>query len=497
MNESEARTTGGSARPARYNLVAIGGGTAGLVSAAGTAGLGGRVALIEAAKMGGDCLNYGCVPSKALVSTSKLIHRIRTAESHGLDETEPRFRFERVFEHMRERRAAIAPNDSPERFRGLGVEVFEARARFVSPGEVELDDGRRLAAANFVIATGTRPYAPDIPGLTDIPYLTNETFFDRQDTAPESLLILGGGPIGCELGQVMRRLGVRVTILTDVGRLLPRDDAEASSVVEEAFAAEGIEVVHHCRVERFRRTDDGAVEASVRTKEGGGEERRFTAERLLLAAGRTPNVDDLGLDAAGVEYDSRRGIPVDRALRTNVRHIYAAGDVAGPYRFTHTADYQARLVVRNVLLPRPLPRARADYRQVPWVTYVDPEIAHFGLSEADAEAQGIPVEVHRNENADLDRAITENATRGFVKVVTPRGKDRILGATVAAPRAGEILHEILAAAKHGVGLSALSSTIHGYPTWAQAVQRTADAYQRTRLTPKAKAVFSWLYRRRR
>ena len=501
MSESVTPPPAGSARPARYNLVAIGGGTAGLVSAAGTAGLGGRVALVEAAKMGGDCLNYGCVPSKALVSTSKLIQQIRSAEHHGLDETEPRFRFERVFEHMRERRAAIAPNDSPERFRGLGVEVFEARARFVSPGEVELDDGRRLASANFVIATGTRPYAPDIPGLADISYLTNETFFDRQDTAPKSLLILGGGPIGCELGQVMRRLGVRVTILTDVGRLLPRDDPEASSVVEEAFAAEGIEVVHDCRVERFRKLEDGAVEASVRTKDGGGsgggEERRFTAERLLLAAGRTPNVADLGLDAAGVEYDARRGIPVDAALRTNVRHIYAAGDVTGPYRFTHTADYQARLVVRNVLLPRPVPRARADYRQVPWVTYVDPEIAHFGLSEADAEAQGIPVEVHRHENADLDRAITENATRGFVKVVTRRGKDRILGATVAAPRAGEILHEILVAARHGVGLSSLSSTIHGYPTWAQAVQRAADAYQRTRLTPKAKAVFSWLYRRRR
>ena len=501
MSESVTPPPAGSARPARYNLVAIGGGTAGLVSAAGTAGLGGRVALVEAAKMGGDCLNYGCVPSKALVSTSKLIQQIRSAEHHGLDETEPRFRFERVFEHMRERRAAIAPNDSPERFRGLGVEVFEARARFVSPGEVELDDGRRLASANFVIATGTQPYAPDIPGLADIPYLTNETFFDRQDTAPKSLLVLGGGPIGCELGQVMRRLGVRVTILTDVGRLLPRDDPEASSVVEEAFAAEGIEVVRHCRVERFRKLEDGAVEASVRTKDGGGsrggEERRFTAERLLLAAGRTPNVGDLGLDAAGVEYDARRGIPVDAALRTNVRHIYAAGDVTGPYRFTHTADYQARLVVRNVLLPRPVPRARADYRQVPWVTYVDPEIAHFGLSEADAEAQGIPVEVHRHENADLDRAITENATRGFVKVVTRRGKDRILGATVAAPRAGEILHEILVAARHGVGLSSLSSTIHGYPTWAQAVQRAADAYQRTRLTPKAKAVFSWLYRRRR
>ena len=487
----------------RYNLVAVGGGTAGLVASAGTAGLGGRVALVEAAKMGGDCLNYGCVPSKALVSTSKLLHRIRDAAAHGLDETEPRFRFERVFEHMRERRARIAPNDSPERFRGLGVEVFEARARFVSPREVELDDGTRLAAANFLVATGTRPYVPEIPGLREVPFLTNETFFDRQTAAPKSLLILGGGPIGCELGQVMRRLGVRVTLLTDVGRLLPRDDAEASQVVEEAFAAEGIEVVHHARVTRFRRLPNGEVEATVAPKgdtqgnANGAGERRFTAERLLLAAGRTPNVDDLGLDAAGVRHDSRRGIPVDAALRTNVRHIYAAGDVAGPYRFTHTADYQARLVVRNILLPSPIPRAKADYRFVPWVTYVDPEIAHFGLSEADAEARGIPVEVHRHENADLDRAITEAATRGFVKIVTRRGQDRILGATVAAPRAGEILHEILVAARHGVGLAALSATIHGYPTWAQAVQRTADAYQRTRLTPKARSVFAWLYRRRR
>ena len=497
MPETEPRMNAPAKRPPRYNLVAVGGGTAGLVASAGTAGLGGRVALVEAAKMGGDCLNYGCVPSKALVSTSKLLHRIRNAEAHGLDETEPRFRFERVFEHMRERRAEIAPNDSPERFRGLGVEVFEARARFVSPHEVELDDGARLAAANFVVATGTRPFVPEIPGLAEVPFLTNETFFDRQTSAPESLLILGGGPIGCELGQVMRRLGVRVTILTDVGRLLPRDDAEASQVVEEAFAAEGIEVVHRARVTRFRQTANSEVEATVATTGDGTGERRFTAERLLLAAGRTPNVDDLGLDAAGVRHDSRRGIPVDAALRTNVRHIYAAGDVAGPYRFTHTADYQARLVVRNVLLPWPVPRAKTDYRQVPWVTYVDPEIAHFGLSEADAEARGLPVEVHRHENADLDRAITESATRGFVKIVTRRGKDRILGATVAAPRAGEILHEILVAARHGVGLASLSSTIHGYPTWAQAVQRTADAYQRTRLTPKARSVFSWLYRRRR
>ena len=478
----------------RYNVVVIGAGTAGLVTAAGTAGLGGRVALVEAARMGGDCLNYGCVPSKALVSTSKLIQAIRRAESHGLDANEPRFRFERVFEHMRERRARIAPNDSVERFEGLGVDVFEARARFASPHEVELDDGARLSGAHFVIATGTRPFVPPIDGLGDVPFFTNETFFDEQDGAPDSLIVLGGGPIGCEMGQVMSRLGVRVTILTDVRRLLPRDDHEASAVLSEAFAAEGIDVVTGCRVTSFRRDPGGTISAEM---DGDCGERTVTASRLLVATGRSPNVENLGLEAAGVRFDSRGGVPVDAALRTNVPHIYACGDVAGPYRFTHTADYQARLVVRNILLPPPLPRAKADYRYVPWVTYVDPEVAHFGLREEDAASQGIAVDVHRHGNEDLDRAITESSTRGFVKVVTQKGKDTILGATVCAPRGGEILHEIMVAAKHGVGLAALSSTIHGYPTWAQAAQRVADAYQRTRLTPRAKAIFEWLYRRRR
>ena len=478
----------------RYNVVVIGAGTAGLVTAAGTAGLGGRVALVEAARMGGDCLNTGCVPSKALVSSARLIQAIRQAEQHGLDANEPRFDFDRVFRHMRERRARIAPNDSVERFEGLGVDVFEARARFASPRAVELDDGTRLEAAHFVIATGTRPLVPEIPGLAEVPYLTNESFFDEQRGAPESLIVLGGGPIGCELGQVMRRLGVRVTILTDVSRLLPRDDPEASAVVHEAFASEGIEIVTDCQVQAFHREPDGAIRAEVAAS---GGTRTVRGTRLLVAAGRSPNVEGLGLEAAGVRFDRHGGIPVDTAQRTNVRHIYACGDVTGPYRFTHTADYQARLVVRNILLPPPLPRARADYRHVPWVTYVDPEVAHFGLHEEDARERGIAVDIHRHDNRDLDRAVTESATRGFVKVLTSRGKDTILGATVCAPRAGEILHEILVAAKHDVGLAALSATIHGYPTWAQAAQRVADAYQRTRLTPRAKAIFEWLYRRRR
>jgi len=485
--------TGPKRGEGRYNAVVIGAGTAGLVTAAGTAGLGGRVALIEAHRMGGDCLNTGCVPSKALVSTAKLIHQIRHAEDYGLDRNDPRFRFERVFEHMRERRAVIAPNDSVERFEGLGVDVFEARARFTSPHEVELDDGTRLAGAHFVIATGSTAYLPDIPGLRDGPVFTNENFFDEQDGPPESLLVLGGGPIGCEMSQVMRRLGARVTILTDVDRLLPRDDREASEVIREAFEAEGIEIVFGGKVRGFS-WQDGGVTAEVETRDGV---RSIRGDRLLVSTGRSPNVANLGLEEAGVRFDLRRGVPVDTSLRTNVPHIYACGDVTGPYRFTHTADYQARIVVRNILLPPPIPRARVDYRHVPWVTYVDPEVAHFGLREEDAEEQGIAVDVHQHPADDLDRAITESATRGFVKVVTARGKDRILGATVVASRGGEILHQIMAVARSGGGLGSISGMIHAYPTWAQAAQRVGDAYNRTRLTARARAIFEWLYRRRR
>lgn len=478
----------------RYNIVVIGAGSAGLVTAAGTAGLGGRAALVEARLMGGDCLNFGCVPSKALVAAGKIIHAARCARAFGVDPVEPRFRYDRVFDYMRSRRAAIAPHDSVERFTGLGVDVFEARARFVDAREVELDDGTRLRGKHFAVATGTRPWIPDIPGLDRVPFWTNETFFDDQGTAPASLLVLGGGPIGCELGQVMARLGVRVTIVTDVDRLLPRDDREASGVLEETLAAEGVEIVKEARVRSFAGESDGGVRAEVETP---GGRRSLVAERLLVATGRSPNVEDLGLEAAGVRYDTRRGIPVDAALRTNVPHIFALGDVAGPWRFTHTADYQARIVVRNTLLPWPAPRARADYRHVPWITYVDPEVAHFGLRAEDAEERGTPVDVFRFGNDDLDRAITDSREPGFVKVVTRKGKDRILGATVVGPRAGEILHELLVAARHGIGLSQISGTIHAYPSWAQAAQRVGDAYQRSRLTPRAKAIFRWLYRRRR
>ncbi len=473
-----------------YNVVAIGGGTAGLVTSAGTVGLGGRAALIEAKKMGGDCLNYGCVPSKALISSTKLIERIRHAKKMGLAEMEPSFRFEDVFARMRERRAKIEPHDSVERFESLGVDVFEARAKFISPHEVELDDGTRLKARNFVIATGTTALVLPIPGLDTVPYYTNETIFDEMPTAPSSMIILGGGPIGCEFAQVMSRLGVRVKLVELLPRLLPRDDADASGLITKRFADEGIEVLTGTKATRFEHKD-GVTIATVENESG---EHELQAEALLVATGRKANVENLGLEEAGVAYD-RRGITVDRTLTTSQSHIFACGDVAGPYQFTHTADYQARVVVRNILIP--WIKSKADYTWVPWVTYTDPEVAQCGLTEEEAKKQNVAYDVFLSDWEDLDRAITDSETTGFTKVLTKKGTDRILGATVVGVHGGEIMHELLVAAKHGIGLSKLSGTIHAYPTLSASVQRVADAYKKTTLTPMVANIFKWLYERRR
>ena len=473
-----------------YNVVAIGGGTAGLVTSAGTAGLGGRAALIEAKKMGGDCLNYGCVPSKALISSTKLIERIRHAKKMGLAEMEPSFRFEDVFARMRERRAKIEPHDSVERFESLGVDVFEARAKFISPHEVELDDGTRLKARHFVIATGTTALVLPIPGLDTVPYYTNETIFDEMPAAPSSMIILGGGPIGCEFAQVMSRLGVRVKLVELLPRLLPRDDADASELITKRFADEGIEVLTGTKATRFEHKDS----VTIATVENESGEHELHAEALLVATGRKANVDNLGLEQAGVAYD-RRGITVDETLTTTQSHIFACGDVAGPYQFTHTADYQARVVVRNILIP--WIKSKADYTWVPWVTYTDPEVAQCGLTEDEAKKQNVAYDVFRSDWEDLDRAITDSETTGLTKVLTKKGTDQILGATVVGVHGGEVMHELLVAAKHGIGLSKLSGTIHAYPTLSASVQRVADAYKKTTLTPTVANIFKWLYKQRR
>ena len=473
-----------------YDLVVIGAGSGGLVSAYVAALLQARVALVEKHLMGGDCLNTGCVPSKALISSAKLIERIRHAKEMGLSEMEPSFNFEDVFARMRERRAQIEPHDSVERFEGLGVDVFQGRAKFISPHEVELDDGTRLKARNFVVATGTKALVLPIPGLDSVPYYTNETIFDEMPKAPASMIILGGGPIGCEFAQVMRRLGVKVELVELLPRLLPRDDTDASALIESRFAAEGIQVHTGTKATRFEHEDA----TTIVTVENDGGETKLEAEALLVATGRKANVDNLGLEEAGVEFD-RRGVKVDATLTTSQPHIFACGDVAGPYQFTHSADYQARIVVRNILIP--WFKSKADYTWVPWVTYTDPEIAHCGLTEDEAKKKSVAYEVFRYDWDDLDRAITDSETAGFIKVLTAAGKDKILGATVAGVHAGEVMHEVLVAAKHGIGLSKLSGTIHAYPTLSSSVQRVADSFQKTRLTSTVAGVFKWLYARRR
>ena len=474
-----------------YNVVVIGGGTAGLVTAAGTAGLGGRVALIERHRMGGDCLNTGCVPSKALISSARLIEQIRQAEKWGLLPQEPKFRFESVFQRMRERRAAIAPHDSQERFESLGVDVFRGQARFVSEREVRVEDVM-LKAKNFVIATGTRARIPAVDGIDRVPYCTNETVFDELNAKPESLIVLGGGPIGCELGQVFARLGVQVTILQRPHTILEREDPDASELLVKRLEAEGVTVMTGAQARvAARHGDTTRVWVDI---EGVGTRHPIDCEMILAAAGRLPNIEELGLEAAGVAF-TEKGVTVNEHLQTSQPHIYAAGDVAGPYLFTHVADSHARTVVRNILLP--WWKSKREDSVIPWCTYTSPEVARVGLNEREAEQKGIAYDVWKQPLSELDRAIVESEAEGFAKVLTEKGSDRILGVTLVAERAGDLLHEFVLAMKAGVGLKTISGTIHAYPTYAEIARKVADAQQKSRLTPFAKKLFAWMYRRGR
>jgi pyruvate/2-oxoglutarate dehydrogenase complex dihydrolipoamide dehydrogenase (E3) component len=480
-----------------YNVVIVGAGTAGLVTAAGTAALGGRVALIERNKMGGDCLNYGCVPSKALIASARVINRIRHAAKWGLIEKEPQFEFQTVFESMRSRRAKIAPNDSVERFESLGVDVFLGEARFVSPHEIAVGD-QTLRAKSVVIAAGTRARIPQIEGICDVPFFTNETIFDQLHKRPQSMIVLGGGPIGCELSQVMGRLGVKATIIQVHEHILPKEDPDVADWMETLLEAEGVRVMCSSRVVRAS-LRDGKVQLELVHKPRGSHKSQtmqIVADTLLVSAGRLPNVEKLNLDAAGLKFNSR-GIQVNAYLQTSQRHIYAAGDITGPYRFTHTADAQARVVVRNILMPFQMLRQKMDYSVVPWCTYTDPEIAHAGLNQTEARQQNIPYDLINIQIDELDRAVVEREELGFVKVLTAKGTDRIVGVTIVAPHAGDLLHEFVLAMKHRIGLSQLATTIHAYPTFAELGRKVGDHYSKKRLTPSLKNAFMWLYQRSR
>jgi pyruvate/2-oxoglutarate dehydrogenase complex dihydrolipoamide dehydrogenase (E3) component len=479
-----------------YNVVVIGAGTAGLVTAAGTARLGGRVALIERNLMGGDCLNFGCVPSKALISSARLIQQIRESEKWGLEQQSPEFVFEKVFERMRARRAKIAPHDSQERFESLGVDVFRGEARFVSAHEVEVN-GQRLHAKNFVIASGSRATIPKIEGIDNVPYFTNETIFDGLRKKPESMIVLGGGPIGCELAQTFCRLGTQVTIIQRGDQLLPREDRDVGEFLERRLINEGVRIIKNVDARAVTTSDAGKVVLEFLDRESGGlAERTFFADALLVAIGRTPNLQSLDLKSAGVEVNER-GMRVTDYLQTSQRHIYAIGDVIGPLLFTHMADAQARVVVRNLLMPFQFLRQKMDYSVVPWCTYTDPEVAHVGLGEKEAEKKSVDYDLFVIPLEDVDRAVVESEETGFAKILTAKGSDNILGATIVAPHAGDLLHEFVLAMKAGIGLGAIASIIHAYPTFAELARKAGDKYNKTRLTPRAKKIFTWLYERAR
>jgi len=479
-----------------YNVVVIGAGTAGLVTAAGTAGLGGRVALIERNLMGGDCLNFGCVPSKALISSARLVQRIRESEKWGLDRQEPEFAFEKVFERMRARRAKIAPNDSQERFESLGVDVFRGEARFISPDEIEVD-GRKLRARNFVIATGSRAVVPKIEGIDQVRYFTNETIFDELKAKPESMIVLGGGPIGCELAQTFCRLGTQVTIIQRGDQLLPKEDRDVAEFLERRLINEGVRIIKNVDARSVATTDAGKIALEFLDRQPGRlAERTFFADALLVAIGRSPNLQSLDLRSAGVDVNER-GVRVTDYLQTSQRHIYAVGDVIGPFLFTHMADAQARVVVRNIVVPFQFLRQKMDYSVVPWCTYTDPEVAHVGLGEKEAQQRNIDYDLFVVPLEHVDRAVVESEDAGFAKILTRKGADKILGATIVAPHAGDLLHEFVLAMKAGLGLRTIASTVHAYPTFAELARKAGDKYNKTRLTPRAKKIFSWLYARAR
>jgi pyruvate/2-oxoglutarate dehydrogenase complex dihydrolipoamide dehydrogenase (E3) component len=456
------------AEPIRTDLCVIGAGSGGLAVAAGAVQMGARVVLIERGKMGGDCLNYGCVPSKSLIAAGRAAHAIRTAGRFGVNGHEPAIDFLGVHDHVKGVIAAIAPHDSQERFERLGVEVVRAHARFVGPQEVEAD-GRRIRARRLVIATGSSPAVPPIPGLAEVPHLTNETIFDLTER-PEHLIVIGGGPIGCELAQAYRRLGARVTVL-ELFSILPKDDPDAVRVVRDQLCAEGIDLREHVEVADVAREGNGIA---VTVKDAGAA-RRITGSHILVAAGRRANVDGLDLEVAGIEY-SPKGIKVDARLRTSNKRVYAIGDVAGGLQFTHVAAQHAGVVIKNALFRLP---AKADDRAVPWVTYTDPELAHVGLTEALARDRGVAVEAVSWAFKDNDRAQAERETTGFAKALVDR-RGRIHGATIVGERAGELIQPWVLAIANGIRIGALAQFIAPYPTLGEVSKRAAGSYY----TPK-------------
>ncbi len=469
----------------RYNLVAIGAGAAGLVSAAGAAGLGARVAIIERDLMGGDCLNVGCVPSKGIISAARVAATVRRGGDFGLRGAEGvSVDFSRAMERMRRLRADISAADSTARFASLGIDVFLGQATFTAPDRLRVGD-RELQFRRAVIATGARAAAPPIPGLDQVSYLTNETVFSLTEL-PKRIGIIGAGPIGCEMAQAFARFGSRVHLIEALHGVLPREEPDAGEVVRHALERDGVNLRCCGKELRVEQHDDG-IHLRV---ESHGEHYDIPVDQLLVSVGRAPNVEGLGLEAAGVAYDAKKGVIVDDRLRTSNKKIFAAGDICSKYQFTHAADFMARMVIQNALF---FGRKKASALTIPWCTYTSPEVAHVGLDPAEADKQGIEIATFTQNMEDIDRAILEGETDGFVRIHVAKGTDRIVGATIVAANAGDLIGTISLAMTNKVGLGAIASTIHPYPTQGEAIRKVGDQYNRTKLTPMVKRIFDrWL-----
>jgi len=463
-------------RPAdRYNLVVVGAGTAGLVTAAGATGLGARVALVERHLMGGDCLNYGCVPSKAFIRSSRVQAEVLAAHGFGVRVSgEVTVDFPSVMKRVRGLRAAISHHDAAERFKDLGVDVFLGDARFIGPNSLTVA-GNTLRFKKAVVATGARAVQPAIKGLLEAGFLTNETVFSLTE-CPSRLAVLGGGPLGCEMAQAFRRLGSKVVLFHKNDHLLDREDADAAEIIQKRFIKEGIELILNGNAREVNTIDGGKIIHF----EVAGHNDSVVVDEILVAAGRAPNVEHLDLETSGVQYDNRSGVLVNDYLQTTNPNIFAAGDICMNYKFTHTADAAARIVIQNALFRK---SKKLSALTIPWCTYTDPEIAHVGMYERDALRQGIAVETFFRPLSEVDRAVLDSEEEGFVKIHVRKGTDRIVGGTIVAAHAGEMITELTLAITADIGLKELSGVIHPYPTQSEAIKQAADAYNRTRLTP--------------
>jgi len=473
-------------RPRNYdfNLIVMGGGSAGLVTAYIGAAVKAKVALIEKHRMGGDCLNTGCVPSKSLIRSAKILSYIKRAKEFGFKQASVDFEFAEVMERVQRVIREIEPHDSVERYTGLGVKVIEGDAKIVSPYEVEVN-GERMTTKNIVIATGARPFVPSIAGLKDIEYVTSDTLWELRNQ-PKRMLVLGGGPIGCELSQAFQRLGTKVTLIQRDKHLMPREDDDVSELIVQRFKSEGIEVLLEHEVVRFEKTG-GYTVAICKGPQG---EIRIECDLVFVALGRQANVSGFGLESLDVKLQANGTIEADEFLRTNYPNIYVCGDVAGPYQFTHVAAHQAWYAAVNALFS-PFKKFRVDYSVIPWATYTDPEIAQVGLNEKVARVRGIDFEVTRYGIDDLDRAIAEQEAYGFIKVLTVPGKDSILGVTIVGHHAAELIAEYVLAMKHGIGLNKILGTIHIYPTLSEANKYVAGNWKKAHAPER---LLSWVSR---